>query len=140
MPRLPVRISDGQGNTYCLGAALARNTLGFASSQSKPHFRAATVAGLIVLGAIVIDLAVSTKTSGWQAGYLLVARRAAHRIAHDTRQRLLLGRFCARITTGASTTAASIGITFTENIVFIVLSPVRRLNRRGVVNAKVIRM
>jgi hypothetical protein len=73
MPRLPVRISDGQGNTYCLGAALARNTLGFASSQSKPHFRAATVAGLIVLGAIVIDLAVSTKTSGWQAGYLLVA-------------------------------------------------------------------
>ena len=58
---------------YSLGAALARNTLGFASSQSKLHFRAVTVAGLIVLGAIVIDLAVSAKASGWQVGYLLVA-------------------------------------------------------------------
>lgn len=58
---------------YSLGAALARNTFGFASCQSKVHFRAVTVAGLIVLGAIVVDLAVSTKASGWQTGYLLFA-------------------------------------------------------------------
>ena len=58
---------------YSLGVALARKTLGFASSQSKVHFRALWVVGLIVLGAVVIDLAISTKASGWQTGYLLVA-------------------------------------------------------------------
>jgi len=58
---------------YSLGAALARNALGFASRQSRVHFGAVTVAGLIVLGAIVIDLAVSTKAAGWQTGYLLIA-------------------------------------------------------------------
>lgn len=58
---------------YSLGAALARKTLGFASSQSKAHFRALWVVGLVVLGAVVIDLAISTKASGWQTGYLLVA-------------------------------------------------------------------
>ncbi len=58
---------------YSLGAALARKTLGFASSQSRAHFRALWVVGLIVLGAVVIDLAISTKGSGWQTGYLLVA-------------------------------------------------------------------
>src|SRR5437660_5049359 len=35
----------------------------------------------------------------------------------------------ARIATGASTVAASIGITFTENIVFIVLSPLDDLKQ-----------
>jgi len=58
---------------YSLGASLARRTLGFASSQSKAHFRAVTVAGLIVLGAFVIDLAISTKASGWHISYLLLA-------------------------------------------------------------------
>ena len=58
---------------YSLGVALARKTLGFASSQSRAHFRALWVVGLIVLGAVVIDLAISTKGSGWQTGYLLVA-------------------------------------------------------------------
>jgi len=58
---------------YSLGAALARKTLGFASSYSKMHLRALRVTGLIVLGAVVIDLIISTNTSGWQTGYLLVA-------------------------------------------------------------------
>jgi hypothetical protein len=62
---------------YSLGAALARKTLGFASSQSRAHFRALWVVGLIVLGAVVIDLAISTKGSGWQTGYLLVAATPA---------------------------------------------------------------
>lgn len=59
--------------TYSLGATLARKTLGFASLQSKAHFRALWVVGLIVLGAVVIDLVISTKASGWKIGYLLVA-------------------------------------------------------------------
>jgi hypothetical protein len=58
---------------YSIGVALARKTLGFASSQSKAHFRALWIVGLIVLSAVVIDLAISTKASGWQSGYLLVA-------------------------------------------------------------------
>ena len=60
-----------------LGAALARKTLGFAFSQSKAHFRALPVVGLIVLGAVVIDLAISAKASGWQTGYLLIAATPA---------------------------------------------------------------
>jgi hypothetical protein len=62
---------------YSLGAALARKTLGFAFSQSKAHFRALSVVGLIVLGAVVIDLAISAKASGWQTGYLLIAATPA---------------------------------------------------------------
>jgi len=58
---------------YSLGAAVTRRTLGFASSQSSAHFRTVTIAGLIVLGGIFIDLAVSTKTSGWRTSYLLFA-------------------------------------------------------------------
>ena len=58
---------------YSMGVALARKTLGFASSQSEAHLRALWVFGLIVLGAVVIDLAISTKVSGWQPGYLLAA-------------------------------------------------------------------
>ena len=58
---------------YSLGAALARKTLGFAYSQSQRHFRAVTVAGLIVLAAFVIDLAISIQQSGWHIGYLLFA-------------------------------------------------------------------
>jgi hypothetical protein len=58
---------------YSFGAVLARKTLGFASSQSGAHFHALWVVGVIVLGAVVIDLAISTIGSGWQTGYLLVA-------------------------------------------------------------------
>ena len=58
---------------YSLGAALARRTLGFASSRSTAHFRTVTVAGFIILGGIFVDLAVSTKTSGWHTAYLLFA-------------------------------------------------------------------
>jgi hypothetical protein len=58
---------------YSTGVALSRKTLGFAFSRSKAHVRALWVFGLIVLGAVVIDLAISTKVSGWQPGYLLVA-------------------------------------------------------------------
>jgi hypothetical protein len=58
---------------YSMGVALSRKTLGFAFSQSKAHVRALWVFGLIVLGAVVIDLAISTKVSGWQPGYLLAA-------------------------------------------------------------------
>jgi len=62
---------------YSLGATLARKTVGFASTQSKAHFRALSVVGLIVLGAVVADLAISTKASGWQTGYLLGAATPA---------------------------------------------------------------
>ena len=57
---------------YSLGAVLARRTLGYACSQSKRHFRAVTVSGIIVLAASVIDLAVSTQHSGWHNLYLLL--------------------------------------------------------------------
>ena len=58
---------------YSLGAVLARRTLGYAYSQSKKHFQAVTSAGLIVLAAFVIDLAISIQQSGWHRTYLLLA-------------------------------------------------------------------
>lgn len=58
---------------YSVGAALARKTLGYASSQNKKHFRAVIFAGLIVLGASIIDLAISTHSNGWHNIYLLLA-------------------------------------------------------------------
>lgn len=57
---------------YSLGAALTRKTLGYAYSESKRHFRAVTVAGIIVLAASVIDLAISAQRSGWHNLYLLL--------------------------------------------------------------------
>jgi hypothetical protein len=56
---------------YSMGAALARKTLGYASSQNKKHFRAVMLAGLIVLAAFIIDLAISIHGSGWHNMYLL---------------------------------------------------------------------
>jgi hypothetical protein len=58
---------------YSMGAALARKTLGYASSQNKKHFRAVMLAGLIVLAAFIIDLAISTRRNGWHNMYLLFA-------------------------------------------------------------------
>lgn len=58
---------------YSMGAVLARKTFGFAYSQNKKHFRAVTLAGLIVLAAFVIDLAISIQHSGWHNIYLLLA-------------------------------------------------------------------
>jgi hypothetical protein len=58
---------------YSLGATLARKTLGYAYSESKRHFRAVSAAGIIVLAASVIDLAISTQRSGWHNLYLLLA-------------------------------------------------------------------
>jgi len=58
---------------YSMGAALARKTLGYASSQNKKHFRAVMFAGLIVLAAFIIDLAISTQQNGWHNMYLLFA-------------------------------------------------------------------
>lgn len=58
---------------YSMGAALARKTLGYASSQSEKHFRAVMFAGLFVLGASIIDLTISTHISGWHNMYLLLA-------------------------------------------------------------------
>src|SRR6266436_5137232 len=57
---------------YSMGAALARKTLGYASSQNKKHFRAVMLAGLIVLAAFIIDLAISIHGSGWHNMYFLV--------------------------------------------------------------------
>jgi hypothetical protein len=56
---------------YSVGAVLARKTLGYASSQNKKHFRAVMLAGLIVLAAVVIDLAISIQRSGWHNMYSL---------------------------------------------------------------------
>ena len=56
---------------YSMGAALARKTLGYASSQNKKHFQAVMLAGLIVLAAFIIDLAISIQRSGWHNMYLL---------------------------------------------------------------------
>ena len=58
---------------YSMGAALARKTLGYASSQDKKHFRAVIVAGFVVLAAFIIDLAISTQSNGWHNMYLLLA-------------------------------------------------------------------
>ena len=58
---------------YSMGAALARKTLGYASSQNKKHFRAVMFAGVIVLAASIIDLAISTHSNGWHNMYLLLA-------------------------------------------------------------------
>jgi hypothetical protein len=58
---------------YSMGAALARKTLGYASSQNKKHFRAVMFAGVIVLAAFIIDLAISTQRNGWHNMYLLFA-------------------------------------------------------------------
>jgi hypothetical protein len=58
---------------YSMGAVLARKTLGYAYPQNKNHFRAVTLAGLIVLAAFVIDLAISIRQSGWHSIYLLLA-------------------------------------------------------------------
>lgn len=55
------------------GAALGRKMLGYASSQNKKHFRAVMFAGLIVLAASIIDLAISTQSNGWHNMYLLLA-------------------------------------------------------------------
>jgi len=54
-----------------MGAVLARKKLGYASSQNKKHFRAVMLAGLIVLAAVVIDLAISIQRSGWHNMYSL---------------------------------------------------------------------
>jgi hypothetical protein len=56
---------------YSIGAVLARKTLGYASSQNRKHFLAVMLAGLIVLAALIIDLAISIQRSGWQNTYLL---------------------------------------------------------------------
>ncbi len=56
---------------YFIGAVLARKTLGYASSQNRKHFLAVMLAGLIVLAALIIDLAISIQRSGWQNTYLL---------------------------------------------------------------------
>jgi len=56
---------------YSMGATLARKTLGYASSQNKKHFRAVMLAGLIVLAAFIIDLAISIHGNGWHNMYLL---------------------------------------------------------------------
>jgi hypothetical protein len=58
---------------YSLGAALARKTLGYAGSEDTKHYRAAAVAGVIVLAAFVIDLAISIRQRGWHSTYLLLA-------------------------------------------------------------------
>ena len=58
---------------YSMGAALARKTLGYAYSQNKNDFQAVTLAGLIVLAAFVIDLAISIRQNGWHSIYLLLA-------------------------------------------------------------------
>lgn len=58
---------------YSVGAVLARKTLGYAYAQNRNHFRAVTLAGLIVLAAFVIDLAISIQQSGWHSLYLLLA-------------------------------------------------------------------
>jgi hypothetical protein len=58
---------------YSMGAALARKTLGYASSQNKKHFRAVMFAGLIVLAAFIIDVVISTQRNGWHNMYLLFA-------------------------------------------------------------------
>src|SRR6266478_7879089 len=57
---------------YSIGAALARKTLGYASSQNKKHYRAVMLAGLIVLAALIIDLVISIQRSGWHKMYFLV--------------------------------------------------------------------
>jgi hypothetical protein len=63
-------------------------------------------------------------TQAFRSGFVLHhVRRAAHRIAHDTVSAFCSPDASARIATGVSTIAASIGITFPENIVFIGLSP-----------------
>ena len=56
-----------------MGAALARKTLGYAYSQNKNDFQAVTLAGLIVLAAFAIDLAISIRQNGWHSIYLLLA-------------------------------------------------------------------
>lgn len=57
---------------YSMGAALARKTLAYAYSQNKNDFQAVTLAGLIVLAALVIDLAISIRQSGWHSIYLWI--------------------------------------------------------------------
>ena len=58
---------------YSLAAMLGRRTLGYACSRSRRHFQAVTLAGLIVLAAFVIDLAISIRGRGWHTVYLLLA-------------------------------------------------------------------
>jgi hypothetical protein len=58
---------------YSMGAVLARKTLGYVDFHDKKHFRAVTIAGLIILAAFVIDLAISIQQSGWHNIYLLLA-------------------------------------------------------------------
>lgn len=58
---------------YSIGAVVARKTLGYAYSQNKKHFQAVMLAGVIVLAAFVIDLAISIQQSGWHRTYLLLA-------------------------------------------------------------------
>jgi hypothetical protein len=58
---------------YSAGAVLARKTLGYAYSQNREHLRAVTLAGLVVLAAFAVDLAVSIQKSGWHTGYLWFA-------------------------------------------------------------------
>lgn len=56
---------------YSMGAALARKTLGYASSENKKHFWAVMLAGLIVLAALIVDLVIAIQRSGWHNTYLL---------------------------------------------------------------------
>ena len=57
---------------YSIGAVLARKTFGYAYSDNKKHFRTVTIAGLVVLAAIVVDFTISIQQSGWHRNYLLI--------------------------------------------------------------------
>jgi hypothetical protein len=58
---------------YSLGAVLGRGTLGYAFPENKNHFRAVTLAGIVVLAALAIDLIISIQQSGWHRNYALLA-------------------------------------------------------------------
>lgn len=58
---------------YSVGAVLARRVLGFARYQDKKHFSAIMFAGVIILAAFIVDLAISVHQGGWHGSYLLSA-------------------------------------------------------------------
>jgi hypothetical protein len=58
---------------YSVGAVLSRRMFGYAHYQDEKHFRAVMFTGLIILGAFIVDLAISVRQSGWHRNYLLLS-------------------------------------------------------------------